>query len=126
MVRRKEIIEETQPSLVISIHQNFYASSSPRGAQVFYNANNPSGNRLAIELQNMLNNLYAEEGVKPRKETAAQYYMLECTTYPSVIVECGFLSNAKDETLLISLAWQKKLSSAIAQGVAAYLSDGSV
>ena len=69
-----------------------------------------------------MNDLYLEQGVKGRKESAGKYFMLECTPYPSVIIECGFLSNATDDRLLSSLEWQEKLSHAVAAGVVAYLS----
>ena len=48
--------------------------------------------------------------------------MLKCTQSPSVIVECGFLSNADDEALLISEEYQKKLAYAIFKGAVAYYS----
>ncbi|MBQ8684833.1 MAG: N-acetylmuramoyl-L-alanine amidase [Clostridia bacterium] len=122
MQKRKEIIEEAKPSLVISVHQNFYPLKSTRGAQVFYSKESEEGKALALALQEKLNGLYSEESVKPRSAALGEYYMLECTAYPSVIVECGFLSNAKDEALLQSAVWQKKLCESVASGVVAYLS----
>ena len=55
MQKRKEIIEGAKPALVISIHQNFYPSSSTRGAQVFYNPQSDEGKTLALCLQDSLN-----------------------------------------------------------------------
>ena len=125
MQKRKEIIESAKPALVISIHQNYYPSSSTRGAQVFYNERSEEGKSLALCLQDCLNELYGEQKVKPRKATAGEYYMLECTSYPSVIVECGFLSNPMDETLLSSKSWQKKLSESIGRGMIEYFEKSS-
>lgn len=123
MEKRKEIIEETDPALVISVHQNRYPAQSVRGGQVFYRKDDPPCEKFALALQERLNGLYEGEGVKTRKATAAEYYMLACTDAPSVIVECGFLSNAADEKLLTDASWQRKLADAIAAGVMAYLSD---
>ena len=125
MQKRKEIIEEAKPALVLSIHQNFYPSSSTRGAQVFYNKASVEGQTLATCLQEKLNGLYREQGVKNRTVSSGEYYMIECTSYPSVIVECGFLSNSLDEALLITKNWQKRLSQSIAQGVIEYLEKSS-
>ena len=122
MESRKEIIEKVQPALVLSIHQNYYPSKTLRGGQIFYNKANENSQKLAEILQTQVNNLYAKEGVKSRKEQAGQYYMLECTPYPAVIIECGFLSNAQDEKLLLSPAWEKEFSHAIAAGVTEYFS----
>lgn len=123
MKRRREIIQETQPAMVISVHQNFYPSRTSRGAQVFYNKESAEGKRFAMSLQEQLNTLYVGEGVKERNASTGDYFMLECTDAPSVIVECGFLSNAADEKLLVTTAWQKKIAEGIAAGVIHYLSD---
>ena len=122
MQKRKEIIEESKPSLVISVHQNFYPSGYARGAQVFYSAQSIEGKRLANLLQGQLNDLYKREGVKERKEKTGEYFMLTCSPYPAVIVECGFLSNVKDDRLLSDLGWQKKVAERIASGVISYFS----
>ncbi len=123
MQKRKEIIEKAKPAFVISIHQNYYPSQSTRGAQVFYNKKNEKSEKLAIALQTQLNEVYKSEGVKNRKHTAGEYFMLDCTSYPSVIVECGFLSSSKDEKLLVSKSWQNKLCEGMATAVMTYLSD---
>ena len=121
MQRRKEIVQKADPTLLISVHQNRYPSSSVRGAQVFFRRGDFGGERLAFALQEKLNGLYQTEGVKSRKHTPSEYFMLTCTENPSVIVECGFLSSPADEKLLISTAWQKRLAESIAAGVVAYL-----
>ena len=46
--------------------------------------------------------------------------MLNCTEYPSVIVECGFLSNAEDEKLLLTEEYRKEVALAVFQGVLAF------
>ena len=126
MEKRKEIILEEKPSLVLSIHQNKFPSKSQRGAQVFYNKKSSNGKKFALTLQEKLNGLYKTEGVKERKASSGDFFMLNITTAPSVIIECGFLSNPSDENLLLSKDWQKRLAENIAEGVMAYLSDNAV
>lgn len=121
MQKRKEIVQNTDPALVISIHQNRYASPSVRGAQVFFKRGDSEGERFASVLQEKLNALYQTEKVKSRKHTPSEYFMLACIKKPSVIVECGFLSSPADEKLLLSPAWQKRIAEHIAAGVVAYL-----
>ena len=122
MQKRKEIASDANPSLLVSIHQNLYPTRTPRGAQVFYRKNDESSKLFANCLQSKLNGLYAEQNVKNRKETGAEYFMLDCVSCPSVIVECGFLSNAEDERLLISETWQQRIAENITAGILAYLS----
>lgn len=123
MQKRKEIIAEADPALLLSVHQNFYPTQMTRGAQVFYAKKDENSKRLALCLQAKLNGLYAEEGVKARTAKTGEFFMLTCADCPSVIVECGFLSNVADEKLLCSDVWQRRLAEAIAGGVIAYLSD---
>lgn len=125
MQRRKEIILNAAPTLVISVHQNYYPSQTQRGAQVFYAASNERSALLATQIQAQMNGLYAEQRVKNRVASKGDFFMLNCAACPSVIVECGFLSNAKDEALLISAAWQEKIARKIAAGAVAYLAGGT-
>ncbi|MBQ8374674.1 MAG: N-acetylmuramoyl-L-alanine amidase [Clostridia bacterium] len=121
MQKRKEICEGASPLCVISVHQNFFPSRSQRGAQVFYDQGSEQGKALAEGLQTELNELYGAHSVKARKAMTGDYFMLKLSA-PSVIVECGFLSNAKDEALLVSDDFQKKLVDRIAAGVIKNLS----
>ncbi len=123
MQKRREIIEEANPDLVISLHQNFYPSKTTRGGQVFYKRGAEEGKRLANCVQEKLNALYATEGAKGRKSTPAEYFILQCALCPSVIVECGFLSNEKDEELLRQSAWQERIAESITAGVLVFLSE---
>ena len=123
MQRRKEIIEEADPSMVISLHQNFYPTKNTRGGQVFYRKESTSGQRLAVLLQKGLNALYKAEGARERKAASGQFFMLECAECPSVLVECGFLSNREDERLLTDVVWQNDLAKTLADGVMEYFSD---
>lgn len=123
MLKRKEIIQEVNPSMVISVHQNRYPSGAVRGGQVFYDKASENGKALALAVQDRVNTLYEGEGVKARKATPGAYFMLQCADAPSIIVECGFLSSPKDEALLLSGAWQKKLVRAVAFGVVDFLGD---
>lgn len=122
MQKRKEIIEETEPALLLSVHQNYYPSKTARGGQIFYNKKDEKSQKLAAALQDELNDLYQTQGVKNRTVMPGEYFMLECYDCPSAIVECGFLSSAEDEGLLRSESWQERLADGIAAGVLIYLS----
>ncbi len=121
MQKRKEIIEEAKPIVMISVHQNFYPTRTSRGGQVFYKKGSESGEKLAAGIQRQFNALYGEQGVKERVAATGDYFMLKCTDYTSVIAECGFLSNKADESLLVTEEYQKKVAAAIYAGLADYL-----
>ena len=120
MKKRKQIIEENNADMVISVHQNYCPIPSRRGAQVFFDKGSESGNILAECVQNSLNEM--KECVKQNTPLVGDYYMLKCTPNPSVLVECGFLSNALDEAQLITAEYQKAIAYAIFKGAVAFYS----
>ena len=118
MKKRKEIIEQNKADMVISVHQNFCPIPSKRGSTVFFDKSSECGIALANTIQKQLNAL--NDKIKPNEALAGDYYMLKCTSNPSVIVECGFLSNAEDEKLLITEEYQKAIAYAIFKGAVYY------
>ncbi len=123
MKKRAEIINAASPALVISVHQNFFSLSSRRGAQVFFKKGFAPSVALADCIQDSLNGM--EECARKSDPLAGDYFILNCHEYPAVIVECGFLSNAQDEALLVSEAYQRKLAQVIRSGAVAYLASGA-
>lgn len=121
MQRRCAIIEEEQPLLTVSIHQNSYPQdTSVCGPQVFYYEHSPEGEKLASYIQNRLN-----ERLEPPKKLAPKsndtYYILKRSASTTVIVECGFLTNPEEEAKLQDESYQEKAVSAICEGIQEYL-----
>lgn len=123
MQKRKQIIEDSKADMVISIHQNFCPLPSKRGGTVFFNNDSAEGKALALSIQSELNAMESCE--KPNEILKGDYYMLKCTSSPSVIVECGFLSNNKDDELLNTESHQRALAYAIFKGAVSYFSKKS-
>lgn len=120
MKKRCEIITESDAQMVVSIHQNSFSDSNVCGAQVFYYKHSEKGKQLAQCIQDsMKNNL--DETNNRRVKANDSYYMLIHTPCPTVIVECGFITNYDEAELLVSEEYQKKVSKAIAEGVMEYL-----
>ena len=120
MKNRVAKMDSEQPDAVISIHQNSYIDSSARGAQVFYYSESKAGKELAEILQkNLIENADPENHRMAKANTS--YYILKNTSAPTVIVECGFLSNSEEESLLISAEYQDKLVDALQKGICEYL-----
>lgn len=124
MAKRKEIISKAKPHLVVSVHMNKYSLSTRRGAQVFYKKGDEASKLLATVIQDCFNSM--EEAVRTCSALTGDYYILNCTDYPSVICECGFLSNPDDEALLISEEYQDAVAYTIFKGIVAYLSKSTI
>lgn len=111
---RVRIINNSQADLLISIHLNTYTSPSRRGAQVFYKKGDDLSKEFAKKVQSRINGMR----LSPRLYDAlsGDYYILNESKIPSIIVECGFLSNPEDEKLLLSPEYRESISQAIFNG----------
>ena len=115
MKRRCAAIDEMEPFLAVSIHQNSYTESSVKGPQVF-----AQGRELAAALQEALNEMLEIE--RPREIKANDsYYLLRKTKSPTVIVECGFLSNPEEAEKLVTDAYQETVAEAVCSGILNYI-----
>lgn len=125
MNKRREIIEKAKPHLVISVHMNsFPGDKTRRGAQVFYKTGSDESKNLSNVIQNKLNKM--EESTRKCINLSGDFYMLNCTDYTSVLIECGFLSNAEDERLLLTEDYRDKFSQVVTMAVVEYYATLSV
>lgn len=117
---RVALVRETPNALLLSIHQNFFTEEKYHGAQVFY-AQGEESRLLAERMQEALRTL-SKDNHRACKSAEGVYLMqhIDCT---GVLVECGFLSNAREEQLLCSEGYQKKLSAAICGALVGYISE---
>ncbi len=121
MKRRLAIIEEADPELVVSIHQNSYHEEYVKGAQVFFYQTSERSRVLADILQEQLALLDPEN--KRQAKGNDSYYLLKKTGKPIVIVECGFLSNSEEAGRLITPVYQERLAWNIHMGIMKYLNS---
>lgn len=120
MKKRCTVVNESGADLAVSIHQNSYTEESVCGPQVFYYETSQKGKELAQILQGALNENLGI--VRPREIKADHtYYILKKTRIPTVIVECGFLSNAEEAEKLTSEEYQEQVAEAICEGIRNYL-----
>lgn len=120
MKNRCKKIEEANPDLVVSIHQNSYHQEPVCGGQVFYYKTSERGKRLAEILQRRFDFVLGEKNTRQAKPNG-NYYLLLHVKQPIVIVECGFLSNWKETAALNSAEYQDRLAWTIHMGVMEYL-----
>ena len=122
MFKRGEIINSAKPAAMVSIHMNYYSSSSRRGAQVFFDRRSDVGREFANGMQDIINaELNGAGGGRSYIALSAEKYLLSCSPYPSIIVECGFLSNPFDEANLVDKTYQAKLAYTLFVGIDNFL-----
>jgi len=116
MYWRRDFTIASKPQIFVSIHQNKFSQTQYRGAQVFYSKNNPESKDFAINMQSLLKetNLVTNREAKQAENSV---FLLRTLTMPSIIVECGFLSNYEEEQLLGQDAYQDKLAEILRGGI---------
>lgn len=114
---RLQMAQQARADMLLSVHMNQYHSAKESGPQVFYRKNHADSRLLAGAIQASM--ILQLQPKKERKAMAGDYYMLSLDI-PSVLVECGFLSNPEEEALLMDETYQQKLAQAVCDGVCEY------
>ena len=121
MRERVKIIDESKAIIAVSIHQNSCPSEAEKGAQVFYFSESEEGVKIAQILQNHLKILDPENKREIKENNS--YFLLKRTKTPTVIVECGFLSNWAEAEKLTETEYQKEIAQVISEGILAYMNQ---
>lgn len=112
---RIRLINSSGADMYISIHMNYLADSKYYGAQTFYAGSNERLAKIIQEsLRKDLNSPMNE------KKLSESIYMYKKLTIPGLLIECGFLSNAKERNLLIDDSYQFKIVKSIINGLIQY------
>ena len=111
---RRRIIEESNSDIVVSIHMNdFQDNTDICGPLVLFMPGSDQGRILAESIQGYLNTALDAQG-SARSESL---YVLKSGNQPCVLVECGYLSNAREEQMLQQADYQQKTAKAICDGI---------
>ncbi len=124
MNNRLKTIQGQKDCIFLSIHQNQFTQPEYFGAQVFYNENNPD-NRLLAQLMQENFQVLQPENDRVTKVMDTELFLFKDTQVPSVLIECGFLSNPDDAAKLSDPLYQRKVAFMIYNGVVRYMQTTS-
>lgn len=127
MHRRKAVMDAADASLVVSIHLNsFTEDRDVQGAQVFYpgaEGEQVSESKMAAEItQEELNaniNDVKQRVALPKNDV----FILQNISCPTIIVECGFLSNYDEANKLSNHAYQAKIAKTLELSICRFLEE---
>ncbi len=117
--QRVKLINETKPTLALCVHQNSYPDVAIKGAQVFYHTVTPEAKEIAAIVQEELRTVDTTN-TRQIKENDT-YFMLKNTQVPTIIVECGFLTNQEEAEKLTQDEYQDQIANAICEGIVKWL-----
>lgn len=120
---RLSVMDNTDDSVFISIHQNHFSQSQYSGLQVFYSKNNQESRILADSVRQSVITSLQPENSREIKESGSDIYLLYHATVPAVMVECGFLSNYEEAQKLKDEEYQRKLAFLIALGITDFIKN---
>jgi N-acetylmuramoyl-L-alanine amidase len=115
--RRIQMASEAKADVFVSLHVNATIEGRNSGAETFYHFKSKSGKELAELIQQELIKI---SGMNRRIAKPGDFYVINNTTMPAVIVEVGYLSSVKEQKKLQQSWYQEQLARAIAKGIAVY------
>jgi len=123
MDNRLEIFNKYDNAICLSIHQNQFIDAKYSGAQMFYSDNHDGSQSLAMALQSSFVKNLQPDNQREIKLCGKELFLCYFSENPTVMVECGFLSNPDEAELLCSEEYQNKVAFTIFTGLTEYLAE---
>lgn len=123
--QRVEFINSQKNAVLISVHQNIYRTAQPRGPQTFYGKAEGS-QALATLAQEYLNAALLPESRRVTAKISDSLYLFKKVDCPTLLAECGFLSNPEEARLMETREHQLKAAVALVSAYLSYISPEKV
>lgn len=123
MQNRLELFNKYDGAIAVSIHQNQFTDSKYSGAQMFYSEKSSDSERLAGIMKEQFVSLLQPENTRETKPVGDELYLLNNSSNPAVMIECGFLSNQEESLKLQDENYQKQIAFTIFTGLCRYGSE---
>ncbi|MEG0073047.1 MAG: N-acetylmuramoyl-L-alanine amidase [Clostridia bacterium] len=121
---RVDITNSSNADLLVSIHLNKFTDPKYSGWQTFYKTGSIKSKKIAEDIQEYINkNMNKENNRIPR--VIKDIYLIDNSEIPSVVVECGFISNNEESILLKENEYQNKIAWGIFMGIQEYFRSES-
>lgn len=117
---RLDMTKNIKNGIFISIHMNKFPQEKYFGSQVFYGGKNENSKLLGqIITDNFLKYINPQNN-RPLKQVGKDIYIIYNCEIPSVLVECGFISNQKEAELLMTRNYREKMMYSLALSIKEY------
>lgn len=123
MDNRLALFNKHDNAVCLSIHQNQFADGKYKGAQMFYSAANPESERLAGILQKNFKEFLQPDNEREIKQCGEELFLCYFSENPTVMVECGFLSNEEEAEKLKTTEYQNQIAFTIYASVMQYFNQ---
>lgn len=123
LLNRVKLTKSCTNPVFISIHMNKFPLEKYSGLQVFYSVNNPDSELLAEKIQGNVVSALQNDNNRKIKPSGSTIYVLDRLECPSVLVECGFMSNRNELENLLSEEYRQSLAFVIAQSIIEFINE---
>jgi len=117
LYERAAFAAKVDADMFISLHMNANNSSSIKGTEVFYSADNNntslSGFNSALLAKTLANNISTAINTKNRGATKSEFVVTKYNTVPAVLIELGYMTNVSELEKLKNSEFQKKTAETI-------------
>lgn len=117
LYNRMDYINSVPDSILISIHQNHFENEAEWGTQVWYSPNDEISPTLADKILQSVKKNIQPENKRENKKSDDSYYILYKAQKPSVMIECGFVSNENENKRLQDKEYQRDMAYSILVGI---------
>ena len=117
LYNRLDFINTFENGVLVSIHQNHFEEESQWGTQIWYSANNTESKIMADSILSTVKEYLQPDNKRNNKVSGDSYYLLYKAIKPSIMVECGFMSNKKENERLKQSEYQKDMAFCIMSSI---------
>lgn len=123
LLARVELAKKYPEALFVSLHMNTLPIEKYKGLQVFYTDRNDANRALAQVMQNSVSSSLQTENTRKAKNAEGKIYILDRIDQPAILIECGFLTNKEEASLLKNDEYQAKLSYVLSRSILDFLCE---
>ena len=123
MDNRLALFNEYPDAVCLSIHQNQFTDPKYSGAQMFFSDTDSRSERFAQILQGKFVEYLQPENKREIKQCGKELFLCYYSNNPTVMAECGFLSNPEEAELLKTEDYQGKVAFTLYSGLVDFISE---
>ena len=117
LYNRLDLVNSVSDSVLISIHQNHFTDEREHGTQIWYSPDNEESKLLADSILSNIKDNLQPDNERVNKESDSSYYILYNAKSPSIMIECGFMSNREENSKLKDNIYQSEIAYSILTGI---------
>lgn len=120
--QRADFARRYSPDMYLAVHCNSGSSTATGGEAYYFTPfSQPLAREISAELGKVLSQVHGDGGNYDRGEKYNYFYVTQQQEFPSVLIECGFVSNYTEAMALADEGYRDMFAQAIMNGITSYI-----